>query len=365
MRTGLLLTPEPSAVEVAGITLAFDEGAPVLHELDLSIGPGEVLALLGPSGCGKTTLLRVVAGLEVPSAGSVTVGDDVLTAPGVTVAPERRGVGMVFQDWALFPHLSVAENVGFGLPRGERRDSERITETLALVGLDGLGDRSPSTLSGGQQQRVALGRALARRPGVLLLDEPFSNLDATLRTRVRSDVHRLLGEVGVTTVLVTHDRDEAFVLGDRVAVMLDGRIVQVGTPEAVYREPRDLWVAGFVGEAVVLDATVGDSLAETSLGPLDVLLPTGAASGPHHVQVLLRPEHLTIDVPTGGGGADGAAGVVELVEFSGPLTAYEVSVSGRRLRVTAAGRPRHGTGDSVVVGVRGDGTPFPSFLSDG
>jgi ABC-type Fe3+/spermidine/putrescine transport system ATPase subunit len=236
-----------ASVEIDSVLLAFD-GDPVLRGLSLEVRPGEVMALLGPSGCGKTTLLRVVAGLEEPEAGEVRMSGRLLTSPGKVVAPEKRDVAMVFQDWALFPHMTVAENVGFGLPRGQRRSSPLIARTLDLVGLGGLGERMPESLSGGQQQRVALGRALAQRPAVLLLDEPFSNLDPTLRGRVRSDVKEVLREVGVTTVLVTHDRDEAFVLGDRVAVMRDGAISQVDTPEALYLRPRDEWVADFVGE---------------------------------------------------------------------------------------------------------------------
>src|SRR5690606_27384273 len=240
---------ETDGVEVVGVTKSFDGGPPVLRGVDVSIEAGRTLALLGPSGCGKTTLLRIIAGLEVPDRGIVRVGGKEVTGPKGVVPPEKRRIGMVFQDWALFPHPSVARNVGFGLPRAERRSSPRIDEALEMVGLAGMGDRMPSTLSGGQQQRVALARAIAPRPRVLLLDEPFSNLDATLRVTIRTEIHQLLVELGITTIFVTHDQDEAFILGDRVAVLSEGEVVQSGSPEEVYLRPRTRWLADFVGEA--------------------------------------------------------------------------------------------------------------------
>ncbi|MEZ5136817.1 MAG: ABC transporter ATP-binding protein [Acidimicrobiales bacterium] len=192
----------------------------MLDDVSLRVPAGAMVALLGPSGCGKTTLLRAIAGLVAVDAGQVRVGDRVLTGDGVSVPPERRQVGMVFQDWALFPHLSVARNVAYGLGGDQRADTDRrVDDALAMVGLAGLGDRLPGTLSGGQQQRVALARALAPEPAVLLLDEPFSNLDAALRAQVRTEVHALLVRLGITTIVVTHDQEEAFVLGDEVAVL--------------------------------------------------------------------------------------------------------------------------------------------------
>ena len=204
-------------VDVSGVNKSFGE-TDVLHEIDVSVEPGTSLALLGPSGCGKTTLLRLIAGLERPDEGQVSVGDQVMAGPSTWVPPEKRNVGMVFQDWALFPHLTVGKNVGYGLDRAERKGS-RISEALDMVGLADLVDRMPDTLSGGQQQRVALARAIAPRPSVLLLDEPFSNLDSALRVGVRTEVHRLLIDLGITSIFVTHDQEEAFVLGDEVAVM--------------------------------------------------------------------------------------------------------------------------------------------------
>lgn len=282
------------AVAVTNLTRRFGD-AEVLRGVDLAVEPGELLALLGPSGSGKTTLLRLIAGLDRPDDGTITLGDRTVAGGGGFVPAEKRGVGLVFQDWALFPHLSVAANVGFGLPRGQRKASPRIDEALAQVGMAEFGERRPDTLSGGQQQRVALARAMAPRPSVLLLDEPFSNLDAGLRASVRSEVRRTLTEVGVTAIFVTHDRDEAFTLGDRVAIMGAGEIAQVGTPEAVYAAPNSRWVASFLGDANLVPGTIDAAdtkVASTALGPVPLHQPTD--TGP--VTVLVRPEALTIRV---------------------------------------------------------------------
>ncbi len=343
-------------VRATGITKSFDGTQPVLRGVDLDVAAGSTLALLGPSGCGKTTLLRIVAGLEVPDEGTVVVGDRTVVGPGTFVAPERRRVGLVFQDGALFPHLSVARNVGFGLPRAERRGSPRIDDALRLVGLDGYADRSPATLSGGQQQRVALARAVAPRPGVLLLDEPFSNLDASLRVQVRSEVHALLLDLGVTAVFVTHDQDEAFVLGDRVAVMSDGAVRQVGTPEELYLRPADRWVASFVGDANLLPGDAGGASAATAVGEVDLERPV---TGP--VDVLARPEQLDLAEADAPGG--GAPGTVDLVEYVGHDTTYLVRGDGAatyRVRVPAV--PRWRRGDRVLVRHRGG--PAHAFARD-
>ncbi|MEQ1788194.1 MAG: ABC transporter ATP-binding protein, partial [Acidimicrobiales bacterium] len=243
------------AIEVAGLHKRFSRD-PVLRGVDLRVAQGAVVALLGPSGCGKTTLLRTIAGLERADAGTVTIAGQAVVGPGVDVPPERRRVGMVFQDWALFPHLDVARNVGYGLPR-KLRTRDRIESALELVGLGGMGKRQPGTLSGGQQQRVALARAIAPEPSVLLLDEPFSNLDTTLRVQVRTELHHLLVDLGVTAVFVTHDQDEAFVLGDEVAVMHDGEVVQQAPPADLYARPATPGVAEFVGDANLLAAGAG------------------------------------------------------------------------------------------------------------
>jgi iron(III) transport system ATP-binding protein len=233
-------------IELDGVVKRFG-AATAVDGATLEVGRGELLALLGPSGCGKTTLLRLVAGFETPDAGTIRIhGRDV-----TRVAAERRAVGMVFQDYALFPHLTVAENVGFGLPRARR--AERVQEALRLVNLHCLDERYPHELSGGQQQRVALARALAPEPEVILLDEPWSSIDPLLRGAMRDELARILRRAGTTVLLVTHDQEEALALADRVALMRDGRVVQVDAPETVYHHPADRWAAEFVGPANWVD----------------------------------------------------------------------------------------------------------------
>ena len=341
-----------ASIEVRALRKAFAT-TPVLRGVSLRVEPGSVLALLGPSGCGKTTLLRTIAGLEHPDHGEVLVADRQLAraVPGSTrveVEPEHRRVGMVFQDWALFPHRSVAGNVGFGLSRAERR-SGRVEEALEMVGLAGLGDRSPSTLSGGQQQRVALARALAPRPAVLLLDEPFSNLDTALRVEIRTEVHRLLADLDITTVFVTHDQEEAFVVGDEVAVMRSGVIEQRATPAELYAAPANSWVAGFVGDANLVIGQASGSWAQTAVGPVDLTRETNGA-----VQVLVRPEALTLE--------PGEGARVDLVEFYGHDSVYEVSLDdGLRLRARVAAAPSLVRGQRVSVSyVGGPTTAWPS-----
>jgi iron(III) transport system ATP-binding protein len=289
------------ALDVRGVTKRFD-GPAVLDAASLHVEAGTICALLGPSGSGKTTLLRLIAGLEHPDAGTIRLGDDVLVDGRQSIAPERRQIGMVFQDWALFPHLTVAQNVGFGL--GKHPDPVRVAEALDLIGLADAADRLPGTLSGGQQQRVALARALAPGPSVLLLDEPFSNLDVAMRARIRREVHDLLRSTGVTTVFVTHDQEEAFVLGDRVAVMRDGRVIQSASPRELYTLPADRWVAGFVGDANFLPGTVSGSTVATAFGQVRLREPRQG-----EVEVLVRPEHLLIE--------EGDDAVVTFVEYYG------------------------------------------------
>jgi len=352
----------PVPIDVRGVSKWFG-GLEVLADVDLRVDPGRIVALLGSSGCGKTTLLRTIAGLERLDAGEVRVGDRVLSAAArdVHVPPEKRHVGMVFQDWALFPHLTVAQNVGYGLPRSERR-GPRVAAALRMVGLDGLGDRQPATMSGGQQQRVALARALAPEPGVLLLDEPFSNLDSTLRVQVRTEVHQLLADLGVTTVFVTHDQEEAFVLGDEVAVMQAGRIVQQARPAELYARPASPWVATFVGDA---NLVAGDGRGDHAVTPvgdvaLDVSGSGGSARGP--VEVVLRAEQLRLD-PLGAVTAHGGRGVpatVQLIEYYGHDTVYLVRPDGAEpVRARAAATPRFGRGDRVLVTY--DGPPAVVF----
>jgi iron(III) transport system ATP-binding protein len=266
-----------------------------VQDVTLEIGRGEFVALLGPSGCGKTTLLRLIAGFEAPDAGTVRLGEEVV-AGGVWVPPERRHVGMVFQDYALFPHLTVARNVGYGLPRGGR--GGRVAEALALVGLADHGDRYPHQLSGGQQQRVALARALAPEPAVVLLDEPWSNIDPVLRTSMRDELAGILRATGVTVLLVTHEQEEAFSLADRVALMRDGAIVQAGAPEEIYYDPATRWAAEFVGAANVLPGRLAGGLVETLVGRF----PAPNGDGPGDVEVLVRPELVALTADPAGEG---------------------------------------------------------------
>ena len=328
----------PGLITIEQVVKRFD-GPDVLRQVSLDVRPFEMVALLGPSGCGKTTLLRSIAGLERIDDGTITIDDTVVSDAHTHVRPEDRRIGMVFQDWALFPHLSVAANVGYGLSRDERR-SGRVAETLELVGLSNLGDRYPSTLSGGQQQRVALARALAPQPQALLLDEPFSNLDTSLRTQVRTEVHRLLTELGVTTVFVTHDQEEAFVLGDRVAVMNSGEIEQLATPADIYETPASRWVAEFVGEANLVHGDADGQVARTRFGvvPLSSDL-TGA------VEVVVRPEQLVLDDADGIDDAD-----VDVVEYHGHDHMTTVSYpDGLCIRVRSTGAPRYVRGQRVRV----------------
>lgn len=242
-------------------------GQDAVHDISLRVGEGEVLALVGESGSGKTTLLRMIAGLEVPSAGEIAIGGKIVYNDRTWVAPEHRGVGLVFQDYALFPHLTVARNVAYGLARWPRRErGERAREVLALVGLDALGERYPHELSGGQQQRVALARALAPEPTVVLLDEPFSNLDAALKARLRDEVGDLIRRTGSTAVFVLHDSEDALALGDRIAIMREGTIWQADTPQVVYACPRDGYVARFFGETNLIPAHSTAAGYETALG---------------------------------------------------------------------------------------------------
>ncbi|WP_324273451.1 ABC transporter ATP-binding protein [Blastococcus brunescens] len=255
-----------SSLTVTALTKAFG-ATPVLTGVDLHVPEGSLTALLGPSGCGKTTLLRLVAGFEDPDSGTVALADRIVAGEGRSVAARRRGIGFVPQEGGLFPHLTVAGNISFGLPRGQRRDGGRVGELLRLVGLDpSLADRSPHQLSGGQQQRVALARALAPAPSLVLLDEPFSSLDAGLREETRQAVSAALAATGATAVLVTHDQAEALSMADQVAVLRSGRLVQLTDPRTLYRSPSDLDVATFVGEAVVLDADVRGGTAHCALG---------------------------------------------------------------------------------------------------
>ncbi|HET7477662.1 MAG TPA: ABC transporter ATP-binding protein [Dermatophilaceae bacterium] len=340
-------------VSLSGVTKAF-AGTTVLHGVNLVVPTQRLTAVLGPSGCGKTTMLRLVAGFADPDAGQIRLGDTVVAGPGVRVPARRRRVGYVPQEGALFPHLSVAENVGFGLPRGVRRAGTRVEQLLELVGLErSLRERAPHELSGGQQQRVALARALAPSPEVVLLDEPFASLDAGLREGTGRAVAAALSAAGATGVLVTHDQAEALSLADQVAVMRAGRIAQVGTPQQVYAAPADLDVALFVGAAVVLPAEVSGGVARTVLGPVPVEPRT--AHGP--ARVMLRPEQLMV------GDTRGPLAQVEEIRFYGHDCAVRLRLLDGVTVVVArlsGGQAPPRQGDRVPVGVTGRGLAFPA-----
>ncbi|HSZ14279.1 MAG TPA: ABC transporter ATP-binding protein [Solirubrobacteraceae bacterium] len=285
-------------------------GEPVLRGVELEAAAGSLTAVLGLSGCGKTTLLRLIAGFERAERGSVSLGGHTLEDATTSLAPERRSVGYVPQEGALFPHLSVQQNVGFGLARRERR-GKQVAELLEMVGIAPLAKRLPHELSGGEQQRVALARALARRPQALLLDEPFSSLDASLRARVREEVHALLRAQGVTTVLVTHDQEEALSLADSVAVLRDGAIIQHAEPTELYERPADERLARFLGAVNLIDARFEDGTALTPLGAL-ALRGGHPAGGARAGVVMIRPEQLDVRLRADGEPAEqGAAGPLD------------------------------------------------------
>ncbi|MCO5221093.1 MAG: ABC transporter ATP-binding protein [Thermomicrobiales bacterium] len=322
-----------------------------VDRLDLVVDPGETLALLGPSGCGKTTALRLVAGFDDPDCGSIAIGGVPVVDNGRSVPPERRKVGMVFQDGALFPHLTVGQNVGFGLS-GRDRDP-RIAEALDLVGLGGTEKRMPHQLSGGQQQRIALARALAPRPALILLDEPFSSLDAALRGRLRTDVQLILEQAGVTALLVTHDQEEALSMAHRVAVMWDGRILQVAQPDELYLRPNSRRVAEFVGEAQFLAGTSEGRMVDCALGRLPAVEP---ATGP--VQIMIRPEILRLNPASET--SENTATIRARYFFGHDQLLDCVLADGTLIRARTNAYAGFQPGDRVTVSVRGSVLTFPN-----
>lgn len=312
-------------LELREMTKAYEEELAV-EDFTLTVRDGEILTLLGPSGCGKTTTLRIIAGLEEPTAGEIWL-DTHLVADGETFTPaEKRDVGLVFQDFALFPHLTVEENIAFGLDDWEQsRREARIDELLELVGLTDHREKRPEALSGGQQQRVALARSLAPEPSVLLLDEPFSNLDVRLRVEMREEVRRILKEAGVTAISVTHDQEEALSISDRVAIMNEGRLEQVGQPEKVFQNPESRFVASFLGRASFIPGRVEGDIVETELGTLAIEQlngPVDAYDGAE-IDVLVRPDDLEA-IPSNEATADG---YITHRQYNGPTFVYRVDLN--------------------------------------
>lgn len=337
-------------LEIEDVVVRFGDTVAV-DGVSLRVPPGGLTALLGPSGCGKTSLLRVVAGFEVPSDGRVRVGGRLVAGPGCWVAPEHRRIGMVFQQGALFPQMTIWQNVLYGL-RGRLDARARAEETLELVGLAHRKGDYPDELSGGEQQRVALARALAPSPRIVLLDEPFAGLDASLRQRVRQEVRGILERAGMTAVLVTHDQEEALSIADRVAVMQSGRILQVGDPETVYRRPVCLEVARFVGESHLLPCTVRDGQAESVLGSARCDAPDGPGL------LLLRPEDLAMMPECH---AQGLHGEIVRRQFFGHDLLDEVRLdSGETVRVRLLSTTRYPLGSRVFLRLRHpDAKVFP------
>jgi iron(III) transport system ATP-binding protein len=343
-----------SALSVDGLYKSFGSG-PVLADVDLEVPAGELTAILGPSGSGKTTLLRVLAGFERADAGTVTVDGRIVEGQGRHVPPERRHIGYVPQEGALFPHLHVEANIGFGLPRSGR--AERVGELLDMIGLADLAGRYPHELSGGQQQRVALARALATRPAIVLLDEPFSSLDAALRSSVRHDVATVLAEAGTTAILVTHDQDEALSMAAQVGILRAGRFVQFGAPLDVYCQPADPDVARFVGEANLLPGTARAGVVATALGSHRL---ARAWTDGTELTVLIRPEQVDVRTERAGAGGDWVDGTVSAVEYHGHDTVVAVTVQGahdRPVHARLPGAPAYGVGADVSVRVTADAVP--------
>lgn len=346
------MTTSTPILTVDGVTRRHEKGLPpVVRALSFSVEQGEMFALLGPSGCGKTSFLRVLAGFDAPESGVITYKGVVLNRDGAFRVPaEKRGIGFVFQDYALFPHLTVADNVAFGI-RKDPDYARDVAYLLDAVGLNGLGMRYPHELSGGQQQRVAIARTLAPRPSLVLLDEPFSNLDARLRQTTRSEIRAILQRFGITAIMVTHDQEEALSFADRVAVMRDGHIQQVGHPEEVYYRPRTPFVAQFLGLTNLLLGEAGGARATTAFGEIVLNEPADGRTW-----ISMRPEHLTLMATEeactqqGGPGTAGSApGTIVRREFKGHDITFTVKVGSTDVLVHTDNRLPHAVGDTVRI----------------
>jgi len=334
----------PAAISAVDIRLRFGTNRAV-DGASLTVAPGSLVALLGPSGSGKTSMLRVIAGFEKPDAGTVAIGGRVVTGPGVWLEPEARRIGMVFQEGALFPHLTVAGNVGFG-----DADAARVARCLELVGLTDRAKSYPHELSGGERQRVALARALAPEPDVVMLDEPFASLDAGLRLALREEVARILGEAGASALLVTHDQEEALSLADAVVVMRAGRVEQSGSPEDLYRRPVSRWIAEFLGDAEVLPAVVGNGVATCELGRFP------ATSEDGRVSVVVRPESIVLAEARPGIDSGVPARIVGRWFYGHDQVVELELASGRRVRSRGPGGTAWRVDEMVRVEVSGSVT---------
>ena len=352
--------PAPMALECHGLAKSFGE-VQAVRDFNLSVPIGQILALLGPSGCGKTTALRLIAGFESPDAGTIVLDGQPVWNEGQNVPPDKRPVGIVFQEGALFPHMTVEQNVGYGLKRGKGR-TQRVRQALELVGLESHAQRMPHQLSGGQQQRVALARALAPQPQVLLLDEPFSNLDPGLREQVRRDTLDILRAHRVTAVFVTHDQDEALLVGDQVAVMNQGRIEQLATPEDIFHHPASRFVAEFIGMVDFLPAGWDGRQVVTQVGSIDW---PGESPPKENVdlEVMVRPDCLECRPLADGSGAAGITGVIKEREFRGAFYVYRVALpTGHTVRCLQSHTEEFPVGEAVEVTLR-NGHGLSPFLN--
>ena len=332
-------------LDVKNIEKSFEKDVPVVTSTSFSVHENEIFALLGPSGCGKTTTLRLISGFEHLDSGEIYLDRELLSSVKKHKAPQKRGIGFVFQDYALFPHMSALDNVAFGLtnlPKYKRKVFAE--EVLCRTGMGDHKHKSPAELSGGQQQRVALARAIAPEPKLVLLDEPFSNLDAMLRDSTRKEVRSIIKKAGMSAVLVTHDQEEALSFADRIAVMNDGQIEQIGTPEEVYYAPKTRFVAQFLGRTNLLEANAFNSdTIDTAIGPIKL---DRTATGP--ITCSIRPEHLTIETPNGASSVNNR-GVIIAREFKGHDITYHVECAGERYIIHTDNRVLFNKNDEVVV----------------
>jgi iron(III) transport system ATP-binding protein len=325
-----------------------------LDGIDLRVAGGSRTAIVGPSGCGKTTLLRLVAGFDTPDEGTISLDGEAIAGPTAQLPAHRRNIGIVAQDGCLFPHLTVADNIGFGLKAERAVRQTRAAELMEMVGLDlAMLSRKPDQLSGGQQQRVALARALARKPRLMLLDEPFSALDTGLRAATRKAVTEVLMAAGITTILVTHDQAEALAFADQLAVMRAGRFAQVGSPREVYLRPVDQATAAFLGEAIVLPATIIAGVAETPLGPIAV----DAAARQGTAEIMLRPEQISVRRAVGGEtSGEGVVGVISELTFGGSICDARIMLDRAEafsFRLDIPSREALSVGDRVTIAASG------------
>lgn len=344
------------AIDIRNVRKTYNNEVIAVRDLSLQVQRGTLVALLGPSGCGKSTTLRLIAGLETPDAGEIWLEDDCVAGPGSWVPPEARRVGMVFQDYALFPHLTTYKNVAFPLNgKGKRSHQAHVQAMLNMVDMATLGERYPHQLSGGQQQRVALARALVAQPTVVLLDEPFSNLDAALRKSMRTEVREILRAAKATTIFVTHDQEEAFSIADLVVVMFDGQVMQQGRPQDIYVRPATREVASFVGETNFLPGYAQETSVECVLGRLPLAVP---AHGP--VDILVRPEMLLLQPDPQG------VGRIEQVTFFGHDQLLQLRLDdGMQLQARTLMRLDLSPGVQVQIGVQGPVVAYPCVNRNG